>query len=621
MRKPLAGLTAAAVTVGLLIGNVGAAEAATPASNSVGVLMNSYNPNTGRIGSDWWTSAVSLSTVMTYRQSTGDARYDYAISEAFAKNPDFTNEYIDDTGWWALVWIQAYDITGNRAYLAMAETTTQYMRTFWDSECGGGVYWRDDKRYKASIANELFLAATAGLHNRIPGDTTYLSWANEEWNWFKNSGLINNNLVRDGRNVPGCGYSNANYTYNQGVILHGLIELSKATGDTSLLTTAKSIATAAVNRFNRNNVLYEGCEPNCAGDGQAFKGIFIRYLRALATATNTIEYDSFITATANSILANNTNSSGQQGNSFVGPFALWSPTTQAASAAALIAALGSANQPTNNLALNKVATADSSCAAAEGPARAVNGSVSGGTTDKWCSAGANKYLQVDLGANHNVNRFVVQHAGAGGENTAWNTRDFTLQTSTDASSWTTRTTVSANTASTTTHPITAVTARYVRLNITTPASDGNTAARIYELEVYGTTGTGGSGTITGIGGKCLDVNGSGTADGTKIQLWTCNTGAAQQWTRTGDTFRALGKCLDVSNGGTANGTLVQLWTCNNSGAQVWLPQTNGSILNPQSGKVLDAAGASSADGTQIHIWQYAGGANQHWTINGTGGGA
>ncbi|GAA4973591.1 ricin-type beta-trefoil lectin domain protein [Actinoplanes utahensis] len=127
-------------------------------------------------------------------------------------------------------------------------------------------------------------------------------------------------------------------------------------------------------------------------------------------------------------------------------------------------------------------------------------------------------------------------------------------------------------------------------------------------------GNGGAGPITGIAGKCLDVDNAATADGTRIQLWTCNGSAAQQWSRVESTFRALGKCLDVSGGGTANGTTVQLWTCNGSAAQTWQPQPGGSLLNPQSGKVLDAAGAATADGTQIHIWEYVGGANQHWTI-------
>ncbi|TNH31835.1 discoidin domain-containing protein, partial [Micromonospora orduensis] len=89
-----------------------------------------------------------------------------------------------------------------------------------------------------------------------------------------------------------------------------------------------------------------------------------------------------------------------------------------------------------NLALNKPATADSSCSATEGPAKAVNGSVAGGNGDKWCSKGTSKYLQVDLGASHAVNRVVVKHAGAGGENTAWNTRDFTVASSPDGTTWT-----------------------------------------------------------------------------------------------------------------------------------------------------------------------------------------
>ncbi|MEV1177489.1 RICIN domain-containing protein [Nonomuraea sp. NPDC049784] len=31
--------------------------------------------------------------------------------------------------------------------------------------------------------------------------------------------------------------------------------------------------------------------------------------------------------------------------------------------------------------------------------------------------------------------------------------------------------------------------------------------------------------------KCLDVSGAGTANGTKMQIWTCHGGTNQQWTR------------------------------------------------------------------------------------------
>lgn len=137
-----------------------------------------------------------------------------------------------------------------------------------------------------------------------------------------------------------------------------------------------------------------------------------------------------------------------------------------------------------NVALGKAATADSSCNANEGPEKAVNGSVTGGTSDKWCSLGATKFWQVDLGSAVTISSITVRHAGAGGESTSWNTRDFNLQVSNDGTNWTTVSTVTANTASVTVHPITPTSARYVRLNIQTPTQTTDTAARIYEVEVY-----------------------------------------------------------------------------------------------------------------------------------------
>jgi glucose/arabinose dehydrogenase len=145
------------------------------------------------------------------------------------------------------------------------------------------------------------------------------------------------------------------------------------------------------------------------------------------------------------------------------------------------------------------------------------------------------------------------------------------------------------------------------------------AGSLFDIDDFTfTTGTTGprTGPITGLAGKCVDVSGSSSADGTKIQLWTCNSTTAQRWTLPGDgSVRALGKCLDIRNGGTVNGTLTQLWTCNGTGAQRWTPQPDGTVRNPQSGRCLDASGNSSADGTALHIWDcVAGAANQRWTL-------
>ncbi|HTI26570.1 MAG TPA: ricin-type beta-trefoil lectin domain protein [Kutzneria sp.] len=142
------------------------------------------------------------------------------------------------------------------------------------------------------------------------------------------------------------------------------------------------------------------------------------------------------------------------------------------------------------------------------------------------------------------------------------------------------------------------------------------------LLVPGTAAAAGTGAITGYGGKCVDVSGANTANGTKVQLWTCNGTNAQNWTvGTDGTIRALGKCLDVSGGSTSDGAKVQIWDCNGTGAQQWVATSAHDIVNPQANKCLDATGVSSADGTPLQIWTCSGGANQKWNVpGGTSGG-
>ncbi|WP_443272080.1 endo-beta-N-acetylglucosaminidase [Streptomyces sp. KR80] len=164
-----------------------------------------------------------------------------------------------------------------------------------------------------------------------------------------------------------------------------------------------------------------------------------------------------------------------------------SPEGGRASAATTTVSWTGASEPDaqSNLALKKSATGSTACNSAEEPEKAVNGSVSGGNSDKWCSLASSQWLEVDLGSARSLTKFVVKHAGAGGESTSWNTRDFTIQVRSSASAdWQTVATVTGNTASETSHPVTAD-ARYVRLAITKPTQTTDPAARIYELEAWG----------------------------------------------------------------------------------------------------------------------------------------
>ena len=58
---------------------------------------------------------------------------------------------------------------------------------------------------------------------------------------------------------------------------------------------------------------------------------------------------------------------------------------------------------------------------------------------------------------------------------------------------------------------------------------------------------------------------------------------------------------------------ADLYTCNGSVARTGSPQSNGSLVNPNSGKCLDDTGFGGS-GTQAQIWACTGGANQKWTL-------
>ncbi|MFB6956867.1 ricin-type beta-trefoil lectin domain protein [Streptomyces sp. NPDC056309] len=134
----------------------------------------------------------------------------------------------------------------------------------------------------------------------------------------------------------------------------------------------------------------------------------------------------------------------------------------------------------------------------------------------------------------------------------------------------------------------------------------------------GTQSGGGSrsGAFVGLAGKCLDVAGGSTANGTAVQLYDCNSSAAQQWTLQPDgSVRALGKCLDVASASTANGAKVQLYDCNGTGAQQWsYNASTGDVVNLAADKCLDVTDNSSANGARAQIWSCTGAANQKWRL-------
>lgn len=293
-------------------------------------LMGFYNESSGLWDTTgWWNSANALTALIDYSDRTGSTEHLHAITNTFDKNgdDDFTNEYLDDTGWWGLAWVRAYDLTGEQRYLDMAERTADYIESYRDDHCGGGVWWRTDMRYKNAVTNELFIKLNAALHNRISGDTEYLRRAVENWEWFQASGMINaENLINDGLDNTTCeNNGDLTWTYNQGIILGALNELSVATGDPALLDRARELADASSTSdyLNPGGILREPCEGGadaCGGDGPSFKGVYVRNLGELDRALDGRPYQTYLRRQADSLYENNRNEMDQYGLHWAGPF-------------------------------------------------------------------------------------------------------------------------------------------------------------------------------------------------------------------------------------------------------------------------------------------------------------
>ena len=309
-------------------GNNGSCTAwARPSSNradaAADALMYSYQPNTAWWPSSWWNSAVAVTALMDYMKRTGRNDHRWIVDRTFEVNKGvfpagtkssdaieghFISRAIDDSEWWAIAWIQAYDLTSDAKYLNEAVTIANYVHGYWDtSRCGGGVWWDRERTYKNAVTIGLYIRMTAALHNRLPGDTVWLNRAGAGWNWFAGSGMINAaGLVNDGISASCANNGQTVWTYNQGLAIGGALELWRATGNPTLLTSARQLADAAMNSatLTIGGILTESCDgatSSCDDNQKQFKGVFMRYLMDLADATGITAYRTYAQWQANSI--------------------------------------------------------------------------------------------------------------------------------------------------------------------------------------------------------------------------------------------------------------------------------------------------------------------------------
>jgi len=287
----------------------------------------------------WWNSANIFESLIDYHRITGS---DWSPEIQIIYRRNLYNKQVryisprafDDNEWWALSWLKAYDMTGNKKYLAVSEHIFRDMiRRSWDTVCGGGMEWSAVKPYKNAVTNELFLVLSARLALESKDSAQrqyYLDWTMKEWGWFSNSKMITDSLwISDGLNPDcSCGHSpGLDLTYNQGIILGGLTYLYRLTSDTSYLGRARRLAYASMKHYsNEQGVLTEQGAFN--RDKVQFKGIYIRYLALLNTELHDDRIKTFILHNTDYAWGHCRSSDGLCDWDWTGPYTYWSGAAQ-----------------------------------------------------------------------------------------------------------------------------------------------------------------------------------------------------------------------------------------------------------------------------------------------------
>jgi GH25 family lysozyme M1 (1,4-beta-N-acetylmuramidase) len=153
------------------------------------------------------------------------------------------------------------------------------------------------------------------------------------------------------------------------------------------------------------------------------------------------------------------------------------------------------------------------------------------------------------------------------------------------------------------------------VRVSASGTAGATGSLSFRWAVGAASGQGPTGPVRfGVGGKCLNDAGNGSANGTPVTLLTCNGSAAQEWTLAADrTVRSHGKCLSVSGPAGVNGAREVLASCAGHASQQWAAGTGAELVNGAAGKCLSGS-AAGRNGSRVRIGPCSGGASRAWTL-------
>ncbi|MBX9885301.1 MAG: glycoside hydrolase family 76 protein [Novosphingobium sp.] len=258
------------------------------AAAAADLLARTWGTADGWTASEHWQRFPITDVLLDYQRRTGDRRWSGKIAAAVRNR---AGRYLNDDDLWAVIAsVDAWQVDHDPELLDWAATNySRIVAGHWDDRCGGGLWWDPQHTYKNAITNELLLLASTRLY-LATGQVAYRDWALRTWGWFAASGMIGRDgLVNDGLAIGETGAQCRNngaprYTYNQGVLLGALNDLTAMTGDPQFRAIAMRTALAATRTLVTAQGLLTEPSDRLGADGPMFKGVFVLHLGHLIEA-------------------------------------------------------------------------------------------------------------------------------------------------------------------------------------------------------------------------------------------------------------------------------------------------------------------------------------------------
>lgn len=203
----------------------------------------------------------ALDNVLAYEATNLYAKYDISESDYLALNclpyNTYSEVYYDDDVWIQKEFLNAYNLLGDPEYLDIARRLLNYIYRGWDTEFGGGIYWRDagygDESGKNTCINAPAAMASCQMY-LATGDESYLEWAVKIYDWTKEKFLDPSDyLLWDNVSLNSDtgeeSIDKAKYSYNAGCFISAAALLYQITGTQTYLDDAKATAQGAYDKW------------------------------------------------------------------------------------------------------------------------------------------------------------------------------------------------------------------------------------------------------------------------------------------------------------------------------------------------------------------------------------